>query len=293
MYLYDALGSELFNRICEQPEYYLTRVEQQILENMASELTSWLPSGTQLVELGSGSAKKTRILIESMIERFGQLRYVPIDISESALRDSSESLVNDYAQLSIVAFSCEYNDGLSELHRFDDRPQLITWLGSSIGNLGREEATRFLIEIASQMTEHDRLLVGIDLCKSPDILENAYNDSQGVTATFSKNILTCMNRELGGHFDLNTFDHHARFVNNPGRIETSLVSNISQAVKLDSLQLSACFEAGEKLYIEESHKYTLPEINALAQTSGLNLLRQWLDEDQMYSLNLFDAAMVT
>jgi L-histidine N-alpha-methyltransferase len=202
---YDEEGSRIFEEICELPEYYLTRAEHEILSAHADDIASRFQHRTALMELGSGSAIKTRILIEAFLRRHGALRYAPVDISRSVLEESARSLLADYPGLEILAVAGEYRQGLRSIGTHGNTPKLILWLGSSIGNFTHEEATRFLTAVAAEMTPDDRMLVGADMRKDPATLVRAYDDAAGVTARFNKNLLVRVNRELGGTFDLDAF----------------------------------------------------------------------------------------
>jgi len=286
-YFYDREGSLLFEAICELPEYYLTRTEGEILLEHASEIASRFSTDTTLVELGSGSAAKTRILLEAFLSRSDELRYVPVDISHTMLEESSLTLLEEYAHLEIVAIAGEYHDGLRQLRAVVEGPKLILWLGSNVGNFERAEAARFLRRVQDTMSPSDRLLVGIDLRKDRAILEKAYDDSQGITAQFNLNILARINCELGGHFDLEAFRHRAVYNEEIGRIEMYLVSTRAQRVAIDQLDLEVQFAAGEAVHTENSYKYSFVEIEALAAAAGLRLQRQWLDAGCRFSVNLF------
>lgn len=285
-YFYDAEGSRLFEAICQLPEYYLTRAEREILVARSADLRARLPRGVMVVELGSGSAAKTRILIEALLPDRGMLRYVPIDISREMLEESAWGLLAQYPDLEIVAVAGEYQDGLGHLSAHADRPKLILWLGSSIGNLERREAAEFLHQVRDTMRPEDRLLVGIDLRKDRDILVPAYDDADGVTARFNRNLLARINRELGGCFDLTRFRHRAVYNEGDGRIEMYLVSADAQRVAIEGLGLEVSFAAGEAIHTENSYKYSLAEIEALAAQSDLRLEAQWFDAGGRFSLNL-------
>jgi dimethylhistidine N-methyltransferase len=285
-YFYDNLGSRLFEAICDLPEYYLTRAEREILQARAPELAELLPHGLTLVELGSGNSEKTRLLIESFLHQHNSLRYVPIDISRKTLHESSRNLAKRYQQLEVVAVAAEYGDALAQLDRIAQRPRMITWLGSSIGNLNRQAAVEFLGQIRRCMTPADRLLVGIDLRKERAILEAAYDDAHGLTAAFNRNLLAHINRELGGHFDLRRFQHRAYYNERQGRVEIYLVSDVAQCVPIDTLDLEISFAAGEAIHTEDSYKYSLDEIRGLARRAGLTIHRQFFDQRRRFSLNL-------
>lgn len=286
-YFYDREGSLLFEQICELPEYYLPRAEREILEARAPDLASRFAKRVTMVELGSGSAAKTRILIEAFLRRHEALRYVPVDISRAMLEESARALLDAYPALEVLAVAGDYLDGLRYLGTEEDHPTLFVWLGSSIGNLERQEAAAFLRRLRHAMSAQDRLLVGIDLRKDRAVLERAYDDSRGVTARFNQNILARINRELGGHFDLETFQHRAVYDEEIGRIEMYLVSARAQQVRLDRLGLTVGFDAGEAIHTENSYKYSLAEIEGLARGGGLRIDAQWLDSGGRFSVTLF------
>jgi dimethylhistidine N-methyltransferase len=286
-YFYDPEGSRLFEAICELPEYYLTRAEASILRAHAGEIAARLPGKTTLVELGSGNADKTRILIEAFLATRSRQRYVPLDICRTVLEDSSLELLRAYPKLEILALAMEYQDGLRQLRTEAEQPKLILWLGSNIGNFERTAAAAFLHQVREMMTARDRLLVGIDLRKDRRTLEAAYDDAQGVTAAFNLNLLTRINRELGGHFDLARFRHQALYEETIGRIELYLQSTCDQRVRIDQLGLDVEFTAGEDVHTENSYKYSLAEIDALAPAAGLTLEDRWLDAEGRFSVNLF------
>lgn len=286
-FFYDARGSELFEEICELPEYYLTRTESRILADSADEITARFPDPITLVELGSGSSTKTRIVIEAFLRRHGGLRYVPVDISRTMLEESSLSLIESYQGLSIIAIAAEYKEGLRELGSQSRGAKLILWLGSTLGNLSREEAPAFLKGVCATMEARDRLLIGIDLRKDRRVLEAAYNDERGVTAEFNRNVLARINSELGGRFDLSTFRHEAPYNEELGRIEMYLASTCAQRVPIEGLGLDIELAAGERIHTENSYKYSHGEIEELGRLSGLALEHQWFDDERRFSLNLF------
>ena len=291
VYFYDHIGSQLFEKICELPEYYLTRTETKILETNADDIASQFSEETVLVELGSGSSTKTRILIEAFLERQSLAHYTPIDVSHQMLEESSYSLLEAYPDLEINAIAARYNEGIDHLDFRKDRQNLITWLGSSIGNFDRSEVTTLLRHIQEIMHPNDRFLVGIDLKKDKTIIEKAYNDAQGITAKFNLNLLTHINRELGGNFDLDNFDHQAMYNEEIGRIEMYLISNLDQKVFISGLDLEVYFEANETIHTENSFKYSLGEIDTLAEEAGLYVEQQWFDNERLFSLNLFAPAV--
>jgi L-histidine Nalpha-methyltransferase len=285
-YFYDAEGSRLFEEICSLPEYYLTRTERDILAQRAAEIAGRFPEPIALVELGSGSAAKTRLLIEAFLQRHRCLRYVPVDISPSILEDSSLALLDEYPRLEIVAVAAEYADGLAHLRAVTDHPKLILWLGSNVGNLDRPKAAAFLRQVRRTMTERDRLLIGIDLRKACTILERAYDDSLGITARFNLNLLARINQELGGNFDLAAFRHRAIYNEDLGRVEMHLESLHSQRVRIQALETEVRFAAGETIHTENSYKYSPDEIETMCGGAGYQLEQQWLDDESRFSVNL-------
>lgn len=289
-FLYDARGSDLFEQICELPEYYPTRAERSILERHADEIVDRVGTPLCLVELGSGSAEKTRLIIEAVIRRQGETVFVPIDVSRSALEQSAQSLLDDHEELRIVAVEAEYADGIHELQGAADAHRLILWLGSSIGNLDRTSAAAFLGELREEMSAGERLLVGVDLRKDAARLERAYDDARGVTARFNLNLLHRINRELGADFDLGSFRHVAEYREREGRVEIALESRCDQVVHIEKLDRQVAFERGERIHTEDSFKYSFEEIDALAAVAGLRCEARWLDPDRDFSLNLFALA---
>jgi len=284
-WLYDREGSLLFERICALPEYYPTRCEEQILRTHTDAILSGLAPDTDLVELGSGSAVKTRVLIEALLARRGRLLYAPIDISRSMLEASSRELLADYPGLRVLGVAADYRDGLHELRARLAGPRLVLWLGSTVGNLERAEAARFLTEVRVDLDSRDRLLLGVDLRKDRGTLERAYDDAQGVTARFNKNLLARINRELGGRFDLDAFAHVASYDEELGRVEMHLESLREQVVRIEALGLDVRFAAGERIHTESSHKYSRREIEELCRSAGYTLEEQWLDAGGRFSLN--------
>jgi dimethylhistidine N-methyltransferase len=286
-YFYDRLGSVLFEAICEVPEYYLTRAETAILRRHADEIAARFSTAMDLIELGSGSAVKTRLLIEAFLRRHPVQRYLPLDICRTSLEESSLDLLRTYPNLEVLAIAAEYQEGLEHLRTTAARPRLILWLGSNIGNLERAAAARFLAQVRAILAPGDRLLIGVDLRKDRSVLEAAYDDACGVTAAFNRNLLARINRELGGHFDLSTFRHRAVYNEPVGRIEMYLVSEAAQQVPIDELGLTVSLAAGEAIHTENSYKYSPEEIAALAAAAGLCCEREWFDSERRFNLTLF------
>jgi L-histidine Nalpha-methyltransferase len=285
-FFYDAVGSQLFEEICELPEYYLTRAEREILARHADAIAARCPTPLFLAELGSGSATKTRLLIEAFLRAQRSLRYVPVDISQSMLEQSAESLLDDYHGLEITAIASEYREGLHHLGKDTRLPKLIAWLGSNIGNFSRADAHHFVNGIRDAMNGEDRLLLGVDLRKDARTLELAYDDTRGVTARFNKNLLARINRELGGAFDLADFRHRARVVDGGGRVEIGLVCERSCEVRVGALGRSFRFALGDFIHTEDSTKYSEGEIAELASAAALRVDARWLDSGGRFCVAL-------
>lgn len=292
-YLYDRRGSWLFEKICDLEEYYQTRAETQILERYREEISDAIEGHASLIELGSGSSIKTRILLGSVMERGGSPTYVPIDVSRVMLAHSGARLARSFPSLDIAPLAADYDDALSHAHEMFDSPMCIIWLGSSIGNLDRDQAISFMRRVWACMDEDDRVLVGIDLRKDPKIIHAAYDDSEGVTKTFNSNILRRINRELDADFDTSEFDYHVHYDAQAGRVDMYQVSRRAQTVNIDMLDLSVEFEPGEKIWTESAVKYSLEEIDELAKIAGMTVDRQWINHEKGYTLNLFAPQMST
>jgi L-histidine Nalpha-methyltransferase len=276
-FLYDDLGSALFDAITALPEYYLTRAETEILKAHAGEIIDAVGFPVELIELGSGSAQKTRFLIDAAFERQRSVRFCPIDISSAALDASARALRSEYPGIVVDGINAEYLSGLARLSRNGARRRLALFLGSNIGNFEPEEARSTLSALRGVLDPGDGFLLGADLRKDPRVLEAAYDDPTGVTAAFSRNLLGRMNRELGGHFDIATFEHTARYDEAKSRIEIRLVSTVRQDVAIDALGLVAHFEAGEPIYTESSYKFDDKSISALADAAGFAVAGRFTD----------------
>ncbi|HET7113553.1 MAG TPA: L-histidine N(alpha)-methyltransferase [Pyrinomonadaceae bacterium] len=289
-YFYDELGSQLFEAICLLPEYYLTRAENEILQRYADEIAVSVEGQKTLVEMGSGSASKTRLIIEALLRSQSELLFMPVDISATALESSSRILLQSYPRLRIEAFAADYFVGLAELGKKPRHRTLALFLGSNVSNFDLEEAHRFLRAMRSMLHQGDALLLGADLKKDPAILEAAYNDALGVTSAFNLNVLARINRELGGTFDLHAFRHRAFYNEAAGRIEIYIESLRKQTVRIEKLDLEVEFEAGELIHTENSYKYDIAGITRLAEETGFSCSRSWFDSRERFSSNLLLAA---
>jgi dimethylhistidine N-methyltransferase len=285
-YFYDQLGSQLFEAICLLPEYYLTRAENEILEHYADEIVSSMDGGTTLLEMGSGSASKTRLIIEALLRKQPELLFIPVDISASALDSSSRILLQSYPQLKVEAYAADYFAGLAELGKKPRTRTLALFLGSNVSNFDPEDALRFLRALRQVLRDGDALLLGADLKKNKSVLEAAYNDALGVTAAFNLNVLARINRELGGNFDLRAFQHHAFYNEAVGRVEIYIESTREQTVAISELEMEVQFGEGEQIHTENSYKYDLSDIARLAAETGFTRARTWLDQKQQFSSNL-------
>ena len=285
-YFYDQLGSQLFEAICLLPEYYLTRAENEILVRYADEIVSSVAGDITLIEMGSGSASKTRLIIEALLRKQSELLFIPVDISASALDSSSRILLQSYPQLQIEAYAADYFAGLAELGRQQRGRTLALFLGSNISNFDPAEALRFLRALRQVLRNGDALLLGADLKKDRNVLEAAYNDALGVTAAFNLNVLARINRELGGNFDLRAFQHSAFYNEAVGRVEIYIESMREQSVAISQLEMEVQFAEGEQIHTENSYKYDLNDIARLAAETGFVHGRTWLDSQERFSSNL-------
>ena len=279
---YDERGSVLFEAICDLPEYYPTRTEAAMMRQHADEMAAVLGPDALLIEYGSGSGLKTRILIDAL----KPAAYCPIDISASALKAFSADLAISHPTLVVNAICADYTQPLrlTELTQVPSRRKVVYFPGSTIGNFTAAEAATFLCSTCAVVGEGGALLVGVDTKKDPAVLHAAYNDAQGITARFNLNMLVRINRELGADFDLSAFWHHA-FYNAPlGRIEMHLVSRCVQTATVAGRPFD--FSEGETIHTEISCKYAVTEFQALASQAGFTPLRVWVDEARLFSVHL-------
>ena len=284
-HFYDGRGSELFERICELPEYYPTRTETEILTTRASEIVARTGAG-ELVELGSGAADKARILLDAMDEAGTLRRYVPLDVSESVVRDAAEQLIADYDGLRVHGVIGDFERHLERVPPPDGAPRLVALLGGTIGNFPPGSRRRLLREIGALLGPEDRLLLGTDLVKDPSVIEAAYDDSAGVTAEFNRNVLHVINRELDADFSPDEFDHVAFFDRKHEWIEMRLRAASAQTVEVSALGLSVEFEAGEELRTEISAKFTRTRLEDDFAAAGLRLEHWFAYEDGLFALSL-------
>ncbi len=281
-YFYDEIGSALFDQICALPEYYLTRTEDSILRGHAQEMVEGWSSPPTLIELGSGSAEKTRRLITAAISRYHRLHFIPIDVSGSALEDSAKRLIRSFPALRVTGFVGDYHTALAEIRARVREPKLIVFLGSSLGNYEPEAAVALLAKIAGVMNPDDRLLLGTDLVKDATVLERAYDDAQGVTARFNRNLLVRINREFRADFAIDCFRHRAVYRPQLGRVEMHLVSRICQTVTIPGAGLKVAFDENESIHTENSHKYEREGLASMAERSGFVEESAWTDQKEWF-----------
>jgi L-histidine Nalpha-methyltransferase len=299
-HFYDELGSHLFEAICYLPEYYLTRAETEILSSHADEIVGRVVERVEhirLIELGSGASEKSRFFIEAIQRRQPDLHYLPIELSTATLARSSEILLQDYPQLRITGYSTDYLNGLqwiydqSAAHHKTTLRNMVLFLGSSIGNLDRDESSTLLRQIRKLLHPGDAFLLGADLKKPASVLVPAYDDALGVTAAFNLNLLVRINRELDGNFDITTFEHRAIYDEERGRVEMHLISREPQTARVRKIDLEISFEEGESIHTENSYKYDIAQLSELAQDTGFSLEETWYDPNHLFSLNLFVASL--
>jgi L-histidine Nalpha-methyltransferase len=289
-YLYDDVGSALFDVITVLPEYGVTRAEERVLMAHAGDLARLVPDATLVAELGSGSGRKTRRILDALSTR-RRITYCPIEISPAALAQCERAL-GDLERVDIAGYQNEYLDGLKriveERRRTGDR-LLVMFLGSTIGNFRRLAAAHFLRDIRHLMRPGDALILGADLLKPEAVLVNAYDDPAGVTAAFNLNLLGRLNRELGANFDLREFEHEARFDPVAGAIEMHLRSRRDQTVTIEAAGCAIEFAEGETIWTEASHKYTRDDIVQMGDVAGFSLTAQWTDTEWPFAESLFIA----
>src|SRR5438477_7081135 len=282
-YFYDERGAALFQKICELPEYYVTRTEIDILDRSRADIASQLGPNLELIGLGTGAGTKTRILIEALEN---PAVYIPVDISQKQLRQSTALFRKIFPDLEILPLCADYlQPVVLPSPRHKPARNVVYFPGSTIGNFEPDEAVQFLRRVANVCREKGGLLIGADLKKARDVLEAAYNDRAGVTAQFNLNLLARANRELGGDFDLDQWRHRASYNSNAGRIEMHLVSLRQQTVNIADAAFR--FEPGEYIITEFSYKYSPLEMIALAGAVGLRFEKIWTDEQKLFGLFLF------
>ena len=283
-FFYDETGSRLFDAICELPEYYPTRTEMTLLNQHADEIANLIGKECLLIEPGSGSSQKVRMLLEAL----QPAAYMPMDISRNYLLQAAQKLASDYPWLEVHATCIDFTTEL-RLHFCPPYAHRVAFFpGSSIGNFDPADAIGFLQNIATMVGVGGGLLIGVDLKKDESILNAAYNDDQGVTAEFNLNLLSRINRELSGDFDLETFEHEAFYNSDAGRIEMHLKSRLAQNVQVGDEQI--VLSAKESIHTENSYKYSIKEFSSIAKLAGFELVNVWTDADKLFSLHYYQIA---
>jgi L-histidine Nalpha-methyltransferase len=293
-YLYDDTGSELFERITLQPEYYPTRTEIEILDRYASKIVEYIQKEIVLIELGSGSSKKTKFLFNEILKKQNQLYYFPIDISFNFLTSVVSNLENSLTNIIVKGIPYEYIDGINHCNNIlfendieiKNISRLIIFLGSSIGNFEVDDARNFIKDIRLHITNDDFLLVGFDLIKDISLIESAYNDNKGITSKFNLNLLNRINKELGGNFKIENYSHKAFYNQNKKRIEMHIVSGMDQQVFISSLNKKIDFKKNESIHTESSYKYSPEDIDKLIKRTGFSIEREFFDKNNWYELAL-------
>jgi L-histidine N-alpha-methyltransferase len=285
-HFYDAVGAELFDQICELPEYYPTRAERAILEQRSDEIVA-ATGAAELVELGSGTAAKTRLLLRAMSEAGTLRRFVPVDVTESMVLTCADELVDEFPELRVHGIVGDFERHLRHIPAPDDGPRIVAFIGGTIGNFTPGTRRRFLRSVAKLLRPGvDHLLLGTDLVKDPAIIEAAYNDSAGVTARFNRNVLHVVNRELDADFDVEAFDHVAFFDRERQWIEMRLRAQRRMDVHVPRLGLKVAFAPREELRTEISAKFTRERLRGDLAAAGLELREVLTDPDDLFALSL-------
>ncbi len=287
-YFYDAAGSALFEEITKLPEYYLTSTECAIFHRYADEMVRAAGEDLTVLELGAGSAAKSIVILQALQERQSEVRFVPIDVSESALDEAVMRVGDELPQVVVTPAVMDYTEGLDGIGRSEGR-KLVLYIGSSIGNFEPFQAGALLRKLRSSLNPGDAVLLGTDMRKAANILIPAYDDSRGVTAAFNKNVLAHINRELDADFDFASFAHRAIWNSEASRIEMHLESLIDQTVHIPGARLSFHFRAGETIHTENSYKFTMPMLQAVVENGGFHIERTWSDPRQWFTVHLLRA----
>jgi len=282
-YIYDKEGNELFRQITEIPEYYLTTCEYDIFQACKDDIVESIDKDRfNVVELGAGDGKKTRVLLEHFLERGVDITYIPIDISEAAMKNLINQFTKDPIDVTIEGIVAEYSEGLKWLSQADGERNLVLFLGSNIGNAHENEAQAFLHKLRGVLNPGDYLLIGFDLKKDIEILNKAYNDSENITAQFHLNLLRRINHELGGNFNPDQFKYYGSYNVLSGAIESYLVSLNDQTVHVDVLNQSFSFKEWEPVHTEYSFKYSESDVTKLAEKTGFEIIQNYTDSKKYF-----------
>jgi L-histidine N-alpha-methyltransferase len=284
-YFYDEKGDELFKKIMQMPEYYLTNAEHEIFtlhhDKMIEKMNS-KKNGFNLIEFGPGNGYKTKMILEQLYDKRIDFKYIPIDISENVIVNLENDLRSAFPDMKIESRAEDYFHALDDIHEHSEKKLVLFFLGSNIGNLSEEEAIDFLNEIAERLNKDDNLLIGLDLKKDPSKILLAYNDPTGITREFNLNLLERMNRELGSNFDISKFIHYPMYDPETGAAKSYLVSTQDQVVYFEVLEKSFFFEEWELIHTEVSHKYDLEMIDLMAFSSGFRVVKNFYDQRRYF-----------
>ncbi len=279
-YFYDEKGSQLFEQICELNEYYITRTELALLDEIKIELAELIGENATIIEPGAGAGIKIRTLLKALTSPES---YVPMDISKDFLFYSAQIIQNQFPDINIMPIQGDFTQPVKWLGAKNNNNRVVFFPGSTIGNFETKAATDFLKNMQKLIGQHGGLIVGVDLMKDPAILEAAYDDSLGITAKFNKNLLARINKELNADFDLQQFEHQARVNQQLQRVEMHLISRISQQVNINGQIFS--FDQSESIHTENSHKYTIESFLQMASAAKLKSLKYWMDEEKLFSVH--------
>ena len=279
-YFYDEKGSQLFEDICELDEYYVTRTELALLEDIKKELAEMIGSRSTIIEPGAGAGIKIQTLLNALDS---PELYVPMDISEDFLFYSAQIIQDKFPHIDILPIQGDFTQPVKWLGKNDSENKVVFFPGSTIGNFDKKSATDFLINLGDMIGENGSIIIGVDLIKDTNILENAYNDDSGKTEAFNKNLLARINQQLDGNFDLSQFKHEAIFNHQEERIEMHLISQQEQSVEINSEKFD--FSKHETIHTENSHKYSVDSFLALAADANLKSKKTWTDEQQLFSIH--------
>ncbi len=289
-YFYDEEGDRIFQQIMEMPEYYLTRSEFEIFSQQRDEICQAMGAFEEpfnLIEFGAGDGTKTKLLLRRFLEGHADFTYFPVDISQNILEELSANLEKEFPNLKVHTLNTDYFGALEQMTRFDDRRNITLFLGSNIGNFHLNEAEGFVKKLASNFKTGDLFLLGADLKKDPEIIINAYNDPHGITASFNLNLLRRMNRELGADFHLDNFKHYTLYEPETGEVLSYLVSLKEQRVNFSDLQWKVRFNKDEFIHTEVSKKYSLAELEHLANGQGFEVIEHFLDDHEYFTDTLW------
>ncbi len=292
MYFYDAEGDRIFQQIMKMPEYYLTNCEYEILSQQRKEICDAINAFDKplnLIEFGAGDGYKTKLLLKYLVENQAEFTYYPVDISNHILDELQSKLHEEIPGMDVKPVNLEYFEALTTLSKIKNRRNLVLFLGANIGNFRYKEAENFIGRVHSSMNVGDLLLMGVDLRKNPNIIRLAYDDPHGITASFNLNLLLRMNRELGADFNLDGFSHYAFYEPVDGEMQSYLVSNIDQVVYFDALDWHAEFKQNEFIHTEVSKKYSINEIEMIAESQKFSIVQHFFDKRNYFVDTLLKA----